>query len=54
MADNMLIEDKYYGQAHTKIKKGKLISEVGALSPTLPSTNKLALSDHKDTKLAVF
>lgn len=43
--------NKYYDHSLTEIEKGKLINEVGALSPTLPSSNKSALSDVKDTKL---
>jgi hypothetical protein len=35
----------------SQIEKGKLINEVGALSPTLPSKNKSALSEIKDKKL---
>ena len=34
----------YYEQALTEIEEGKLIDEVGALSPTLPPTNQSALS----------
>ncbi len=34
-----------------EIEEGKLIDEVGALSPTLPSTNQSALSEYKDKKL---
>jgi|GEM_PF-4075519 hypothetical protein len=33
------------------MEKGKLIDEVGALSPTLPSSNQSTLSAIKDTKL---
>jgi|GEM_PF-4161734 len=34
-----------------KLKKSKLINEVGALSTTLPSSNQSALTGTKDTKL---
>ena len=34
-----------------KLKKSKLINEVGALSTTLPSSNQSALTATKDTKL---
>jgi hypothetical protein len=34
-----------------KLKKSKLINEVGALSTTLPSNNKFAHAEVKDTKL---
>ncbi len=34
----------YYDHALTEIEEGKLIDEVGALSPTLPSTNQSAFS----------
>ena len=37
-----------------KLKKSKLINEVGALSTTLPSSNQSALIGIKDTKLFRF
>jgi len=37
-----------------KLKKSKLINEVGALSTTLPSSNQSALTGTKDTKLFRF
>lgn len=43
--------NKYYDHFLTEIEKGKLIDEVGALSPTLPSNNQSALSEYKETKL---
>lgn len=43
--------NKYYDHSLTEIEKGKLIDEVGALSPTLPSSNQSTLSAIKDTKL---
>lgn len=44
-------QNKYYDHSLTEIEKGKLIDEVGALSPTLPSSNQSTLSAIKDTKL---
>ena len=44
-------QNKYYDHSLTEIEKGKLIDEVGALSPTLPSSNQSTLSTIKDTKL---
>ncbi|MDR1089939.1 MAG: hypothetical protein LBL79_02595 [Prevotella sp.] len=43
--------NKWYDHSLTEIEKGKLIDEVGALSPTLLSDNKVTLSGIKDTKL---
>lgn len=47
----VLGDNWYYDHALTEIEEGKLIDEVGALSPTLPSTNQSALSEYKDKKL---
>lgn len=37
-------DSRYYEEALTEIEEGKLIDEVGALSPTLPSMNQSAFS----------
>ena len=40
----VLVDSWYYDHALTEIEEGKLIDEVGALSPTLPSMNQSAFS----------
>lgn len=40
----VLGDSRYYDHALTEIEEGKLIDEIGALSPTLPSTSQSAFS----------